>query len=229
MGRMSEPDAVLSSLGAYLLGALGPTERVEVEEHLRGCPQCREELAGLAGLPGLLATLDQTDLEQLDDGDPEAGSRLLERTLLELTRRRQAVRRRNRLLTAAAAVVAAPLAAAAVLGVRGTSPDDTASARSATGVATNATTGVHAEVGFTPQPWGTALHLMLRGVPPGTHCQLVAVLADGQRQAAGSWQASYEGTASVDAAADARPDQLTGLEVVTDRGVRLVSIPAPHR
>ncbi len=215
MGRMSEPDAVLSSLGAYLLGALGPTERVEVEEHLRGCPQCREELAGLAGLPGLLATLDQTDLEQLDDGDPEAGSRLLERTLLELTRRRQAVRRRNRLLTAAAAVV--------------TSPDDTASARSATGVATNATTGVHAEVGFTPQPWGTALHLMLRGVPPGTHCQLVAVLADGQRQAAGSWQASYEGTASVDAAADARPDQLTGLEVVTDRGVRLVSIPAPHR
>lgn len=66
-------------------------------------------------------------------------------------------------------------------------------------------------------------------MPPGTHCQLVAVLADGQRQVAGSWRASYEGTANVDAAADARPDQLTGLEVVTDRGVRLVSIPVPHR
>lgn len=49
MERMSEPDAALTSLGAYVLGALSPTERAEVGEHLRGCSGCREELAGLAG------------------------------------------------------------------------------------------------------------------------------------------------------------------------------------
>src|SRR3984885_11154418 len=41
-------------LGVYLLGAIGPGERAQIEEHLAACPWCRGELAGLAGLPGLL-------------------------------------------------------------------------------------------------------------------------------------------------------------------------------
>lgn len=229
MVRMSEPDAVLTSLGAYVLGALGPNEHAEVEEHLGVCSGCREELAGLAGLPGLLARLDETDLEHLKDGDAEPDSQLVERTLRELTRRLQAQRRRSRLLTAAAAVVAAVLAATSLLAVRSTSPEGTGSARAVTLSTTDVTSGVHAEVGLTPQPWGTALHLVLRGVAPGTRCQLLAVRANGQRQVAGSWRASYVGTASINAATDALPDQLTGVEVVSDRGVRLVSIPLPNR
>jgi len=51
------------------------------------------------------------------------------------------------------------------------------------------------------------------------------VLANGQGQTAGSWQASYEGAAVIDAAADAPLKRLTGVEVVTDCGVHLVSIP----
>jgi anti-sigma factor RsiW len=41
-------------LGAYVLGAIGPGERAQVDEHLAACLRCREKLAGLAGLPGLL-------------------------------------------------------------------------------------------------------------------------------------------------------------------------------
>jgi hypothetical protein len=225
MERMNEPDAVLTSLGAYVLGALSPTERAEVGEHLRGCSGCREELAGLADLPGLLGSLDQTDLEHLKDGEPEPDRQLLERTLLELTRRRQAQRRRSSLLTAAAALVVVATTVTALLAVRSTPSDHSASALGPSVSAANTTARVHAEVRLTQQPWGTALHLVLRGVPPGAHCQLLAVLANGQRQTAGSWQASYEGAAVIDAAADAPLNRLAGVEVVTDRGVRLVSIP----
>jgi predicted anti-sigma-YlaC factor YlaD len=45
------------SIASYLLGALPPAERHEVDAHLRTCQECRTELVGLAGLPGLLARL----------------------------------------------------------------------------------------------------------------------------------------------------------------------------
>ncbi len=40
------------ALGVYVLGAIDPAERATVDAHLSTCPECREELAGLAGLPG---------------------------------------------------------------------------------------------------------------------------------------------------------------------------------
>ena len=45
---------VRQSLGIYVLGAIDPAERAEVDAHLTGCADCRQELAGLAGLPALL-------------------------------------------------------------------------------------------------------------------------------------------------------------------------------
>jgi len=42
-------------LGVYVVGAIDPAERMTVDEHLMGCPQCRDELAGLAGLPAMLS------------------------------------------------------------------------------------------------------------------------------------------------------------------------------
>src|SRR5262245_4394095 len=43
------------SLGVYVLGVADTSERQRVEAHLRGCAECRAELARLAPLPGLLA------------------------------------------------------------------------------------------------------------------------------------------------------------------------------
>ncbi len=42
------------ALGVYVVGAIGPADRGAVDEHLAGCADCRDELAGLAGLPALL-------------------------------------------------------------------------------------------------------------------------------------------------------------------------------
>jgi hypothetical protein len=43
------------ALGVYVLGAIDPGERTEVDAHLDTCPQCRAELAEFMELPGLLA------------------------------------------------------------------------------------------------------------------------------------------------------------------------------
>ena len=41
-------------LGIYVFGAITPADRAPVVRHLATCPNCRDELVGLAALPGLL-------------------------------------------------------------------------------------------------------------------------------------------------------------------------------
>ncbi|MPZ86370.1 MAG: hypothetical protein GEV28_40775 [Actinophytocola sp.] len=55
------------TLGAYLLGALEPSERYEFEAHLAGCETCRAELIRLAPLPGML---NQISLDDFADDLP---------------------------------------------------------------------------------------------------------------------------------------------------------------
>src|SRR5580704_7565684 len=59
------------ALGVYVLGAIDPAERSVVDVHLSTCPDCREELAGLAGLPALLRRIPVGEAQQLADDDVE--------------------------------------------------------------------------------------------------------------------------------------------------------------
>ena len=54
MTGMSSCREIRQALGVYVLGAIDPAERAQVDEHLATCPDCREELASLAGLPAML-------------------------------------------------------------------------------------------------------------------------------------------------------------------------------
>lgn len=54
------------SLGAYVLGALDPGDRVTLEQHLGSCPSCRDELVRFAPLPGLLSHLAEEDLVEAE-------------------------------------------------------------------------------------------------------------------------------------------------------------------
>jgi hypothetical protein len=56
------------SLGAYVLGALDPGDRVELEQHLTACPACRDELVRFAPIPGLLSHLTEEDLVEAEVG-----------------------------------------------------------------------------------------------------------------------------------------------------------------
>jgi len=101
-------------LGIYVFGAITPPDRATVVRHLATCPNCRDELVGLAGLPGLLLRLPAV-AAAFSSGDLAVASRqdlqqaLVDRTLGTITQRR---RRRRRL----AAIAATALTAAAAAG-----------------------------------------------------------------------------------------------------------------
>jgi Anti-sigma-K factor rskA/Putative zinc-finger len=103
-------------LGPYVMGALGPDEGREVEEHLRDCPECGEEVRDLR-----LAHERLTDLAGLEETPPPE---LKGRVLTGMPRRET---RRVPLVAAAAVLLA--LAVLGVLYSRGFfAPDEVAAA-----------------------------------------------------------------------------------------------------
>jgi Putative zinc-finger len=205
------------SLGAYVLGALDPTERAAVDAHLSGCAACRDELAGLAAMPGLLSRVRVEDVIEPEPAPSPAATDHLIRRL------RSARRARRRWIGSAVGAVglAAVAAAAIILGPGGTDAtrpsDNTASISAA-----NARTGVRASFGLRPAPWGTAVRVRLRGVPPKTRCKLIAYSRGGGREVAGTWRATYDGTADVEGSTAIPRSGLAAFEVVTAGGERLV-------
>jgi predicted lipoprotein with Yx(FWY)xxD motif len=100
-------------LGTYVFGAITPADRAPVVRHLATCPNCRDELVGLAALPGLLlrppavaAAYSSGHLAAAPEQDP--GPALVNRTLGTITQRR---RRRRRLIAIAATALTAAAAA----------------------------------------------------------------------------------------------------------------------
>jgi hypothetical protein len=130
------------------------------------------------------------------------------------------VRRRWILAAAVAAVVALVVGTTAIL-VSG----DTGSATDEPTTVSAESDGVSASVTISAADTGSRLELTLSGVPSGQRCQLVAVADDGHREVAGSWVASYTGTATITGLAAASPDELSRLEVETLDGRTLVDMP----
>lgn len=200
------------SLGVYVLGAIDPAERAQVDAHLTGCHDCRDELAGLAGLPALLSRVGAEEAFALaeSDGPPAAARaaghaadsgtlddtppRELIATVIDLTAAR---RRRRRLREAALAVAAALVIAAGVFGgLRlGSSPSPAAQASSqfpgpAAGpwqTATGQSQGMTATVQYRPMGWGTQLAAKVTGIPMGTRCEMWVSGPGGTRTLAASW------------------------------------------
>ncbi len=183
------------ALGVYVLGAIDPAERSQVDRHITGCRECRDELAGLAGLPALLSRVsaDEVGRISLDDaGAAPAGAAppddLLE-SVLSLTAARRRRQRRWQAVAAAAAVVVA--AAGIVAGLRlASGAPDSASAPPAswqTARTTSALSGVTATLRYDREPWGTAMDIQVIGVPNGTTCQLWVTDAQGVHLAVSGW------------------------------------------
>jgi anti-sigma factor RsiW len=114
---MECPEARIS-LGVYVLGAIDPAERAQVDAHLTTCRECRDELAGLAGLPALLSRVSMEEAIALaDTGEPPSAvvdeapkpPRELLATVLDLT----AARRRRRRWLEAGLLARSPLCTSA--------------------------------------------------------------------------------------------------------------------
>jgi anti-sigma factor RsiW len=220
------------ALGVYVLGAIDPAERARVDNHLSSCPECREELAGLAGLPALLRRIPVDEAQQLaDEPDDElAGTEMpsdqvLDSLLARTTRARQ-MRRWRGLAAAAAVVLIAGAAGAASWSALNPPAASVAGAHWDTSAAADAATHVSATVRYTARSWGTAVDTQVRGVPEDVRCSLVVTDASGQTVVAGSWQTSYdEGKTWYTGGSSVMLDSVRSFSIVSGGRV-LVTIPA---
>jgi hypothetical protein len=237
-GQPQDPVTPLScreaelSLGALVLGALDPAERSQVEVHVAGCARCRDALAELAPLPGLLNRL---DAGQAEAGLPRPPERLLDAAMQQAAVTAQDERSTSRRWWVAAAVAAAALALAstAVLATRGQDAPEVATP-TATTTRPQAQTvlwdgessdgAIQASVVLTPQTSGSRLLMTLTGVRSGQRCDLVIWSDDGRREVPASWQATYEGAATVTGSTTVTPQRIRRMLVTTPEGDTLLRL-----
>ncbi|WP_436501418.1 anti-sigma factor family protein [Actinokineospora sp. HUAS TT18] len=214
----------LTSVGAYVLGALDPADRAEFESHLNGCATCRAELLRMAPLPGLLHRIslgdfeDQPAIDDEPDGEPVR--------VVELPREQPPRKRRRFAALAVAAATVAALAAGVVFVVRGQlEPEPEPGTVSWS--ATDQGSGVSAEVELADRPWGTEVKITLHDVPPGKPCKLVVRDRDGYKETAGWWSTSWVAGEAIPGSTSIDLAHIAKVEVVTDKDRVLVSVDAP--
>jgi hypothetical protein len=89
--------------------------------------------------------------------------------------------------------------------------------------ATDSATGVSGYAQLHATPTGTQISLTASGLPGSERCILVAVTRDGS-DIAGSWAATYGGSARIAGTTAIHVGQLTSLRIESDTGVLLLSI-----
>ena len=187
---------IKQALGVYVLGAIDPAERAQVDEHLATCADCREELASLAGLPAMLRKVPVVEAERLAAAEQEPGlagvpSPEMLPSLVARTANVRRIRRWRGLAAAAAVALVAVAGGAAVtnaLEQPGASPPGHGSftawqLTSGTGPAQ----GAHLTVKYRHQPWGTQMEVNVTGLRPGSVCELRVTDKAGRTSVVGSW------------------------------------------
>jgi anti-sigma factor RsiW len=202
---------------AYVMGALGPTERRAFEAHLADCPRCTRAVAELSGMP---AMLDRVPLERVlqPGADREPPPDLL---LAHVVRAARAERRRRSLLLVASGAVAATIIAVAVaFGVAQTGSEPPAG----TTVAMSALrpVAVTGTLQVTPVAWGTKVSLVCQWVAPSDDAagwsrkayRLVAVPRDGgEPQTLATWAVHPGEDATVQGSTDLTTDDIARIEL----------------
>lgn len=243
-----EHDAARLSLGAYVLGGLGPARRAEVERHVAACPACQAELVGLAVVPSLLRRIEPAAQAMTPDtaagtrAGPAGGAQLgsdrgVPVALLAQVRaeRARAARqtRRARVTAAVAGLATAGLAATAALAFTvGPAVRDRPAPAGPTGPAADIamTPGAagpsSGRAGLEGRAWGTAVSLELQRLPAGTAFVAWAVADDGRREQAATWGSTPTGSATLSGATTIARVQLDRLEVATVAGIRVLTAAA---
>lgn len=215
---MSDHDDHRISLGSYAAGALRPEARVAVDEHLRTCRACRDELTTLSPLTALLARVEPDELDSPPPGADDLLPGLLERARHE----RRRTRRRLWRWRAAAAVAALATAALATVTVTPAGPPRSAGTSYPLRASPTAPRAA-GRVTLARKPWGTQLTLTLRRLPPLTHCAVIVTGPLGRSETVGTWGTTPDHDARVVAATDLRAAELVSVTVETTSGRPLLS------
>lgn len=224
VGRYDADAHVRSELGAYVLGALEPAERRQVDRHLEDCASCRDELGRLSVLPPLLDRLSPEEAAT-DYGEVERRlTRVLAASSAEEHRRLQRQIGRWR--------AAAALAAAVAVGVAlfGWQPWRQAPDRIVVQVqpASQQAQPVQGTVAAYAWEWGTTVEIRVDDLPPARHYEIWAVGEDGRRERAGTWGPTAHGGATVRGASAIQRHQLARIEVTDPSGTTLFAASFDH-
>jgi hypothetical protein len=216
---------IRQALGVYVLGAIDPAERAQVDEHLSSCPECREELANLAGLPAMLRKVPIVEAERLAayEQDPELAGAPSAEMLTSLIARTANVRRIHRWRTVAAAAAVAIVALGGGAFAANALQPSGAPARPgiAQPVAWQQTSGngpvagAHLTVRYRHEPWGTRMEVNVTGLQPGNVCELQVTDATGGKSVVGSWKL-WQGTSWYGASTWLGEKELRSFQVTID-------------
>jgi len=181
------------SLGAQALGQLPAAERVALEAHLEGCPDCRAELESLQGVARLMPLADPERFAEAPTPPPLLGERVAATIAAERRAgERRQKRRRWRLgfawSGAAAAMATAAVLAILVLGGSGESggpPQRQVAFRSLPA-------GMQIDATLEPRSYGTQIEVYVSGVRSGTLCRVFLRDPQGTRLSAGSFRYRWD-------------------------------------
>ncbi|HEX9888372.1 MAG TPA: sigma-70 family RNA polymerase sigma factor [Nitriliruptorales bacterium] len=212
-GPVTDHPKQREALGPYVIGALAPAERRDVEAHLESCGSCRDELARLSVLPALLARLAPDEvLADLPTQVPD----IVPGLLAAVARERGRAARRLALWRAGA--VAAAVAAVLI----GWSPWSGGAGRDVVRAVAHP---VAADAGATEGTvdafaweWGTTVALEVDHLPERDAYVLWVVSDDGRRQQAGTWGPTAARAATLRGAAAIARDQIARIEVTDNAG-----------
>jgi hypothetical protein len=200
-------------IGAYIVGALNGDQQIPVKRHLESCAACRAEYDELVPVRGWLSLLAAPGDAGSARGGPPPG------LLTVRSPGRPQIRHRRRWQAAVATIaVVAAAAVTAVAVIPGGGPAPTFQAL-------DRMTGVHGQARLLTEATGTEIDLVIAGLPPGEHCTLVAVSGTGT-EIAGTWNATYGGTAHVQGTSAIPRGHITALLVKSPDGRLLIRIPA---
>ncbi|MFC8599842.1 anti-sigma factor family protein [Isoptericola sp. NPDC057191] len=210
---------------AYVLGALGPADRRELEEHLAGCDDCRAAVAELAGVPGLLASVPPEHALALDPR--EAPAEVVPFAGLVGAARRSRRRRRTLVAVAASAVLVGGVGAGLALDPGGADPVPATSSPAPAAqsvlvdLAPVGAVDVRASLTATARPWGTSLEWSCTYPPrsgaydpaePVTYA-LVVVDRDGGRTVAATWAGEGTSATGLGASSAVPLDRIARVEI----------------
>ncbi len=214
---MTADDHVHTELGAYVLGALEPHERRDVEDHVAHCATCRDELASLSALPPLLDRL------TVEEATTDIGSVSAE--LAARGRRAAAdehVRLRRHLRRWRVAAIAAAIAAVVSVAMAWQpwqEPPDRLVARLVP--VSDDAAAVEGTIAAYAWEWGSTIEIRVEDLPPRTAYLVWAVAEDGRRERAGTWGPTEDGEATVRAASAILRPTLASVQVTDPEGAPL--------
>lgn len=200
-------------IGAYVLGALDPSEEDAMRRHLEQCEECRREYESLASIPALLDRIKPADVP------PPAPAPSLEEAVLDRVARERGGRaRRPRLVWPPKRVLAGAVAAVAVALVVALLVRDPGTDAAYASGKLSGSPGAGGSFTLHEVPAGTQVDLNVKGLEAsGAGYELWCVRTDGRWVSGGSFRPRANGQANVELTAAVTPGEYH-LVVLTRRG-----------